>query len=296
LASVTLGLNLAGSSSAVDLDQQGLTGLWCDLATSGQGLGLEVFPDFTAAGHGLVFGSWFTYDTGASGGAEKQRWYTFLGAMASGAADATLTLYQNTGGNFNAAPVTTDLAIGVGTLSFTSCTTGQFTYQFTDGSARSGVITLTRLMPNVVCSASTARPINTDFALSGNWGNLATSGQGFFVEQNPNVPYLFFAWYTYAPNGQQIGGAASQRWYTGESAYAVGARSIVVKLYETTGGIFDTAGLPTASSAVVGSAILGFAGCSDATLTYSFTSGTNAGLSGTVPLTRIGPTPAACMF
>ena len=49
--------------------------------------------------------SWFTFDT-ANGGAERQRWYTLQGEVVTGQSNASLTIYQNTGGNFNAAPVT----------------------------------------------------------------------------------------------------------------------------------------------------------------------------------------------
>ena len=64
--------------------------------------------------------SWFTYDT-AIGGAEHQRWYTAQGPVVTGQPNAALTIYQNTGGNFNAPPVTTAQAVGTATLSFDTC-------------------------------------------------------------------------------------------------------------------------------------------------------------------------------
>ena len=51
---------------------------------------------------------------------------------------------------------------------------------------------------------------------------------------------IFFAWYTYAPNGQSSD-ASGQRWYTGQATYSVGARTFTMPIYQTTGGIFDTA-------------------------------------------------------
>ena len=294
VATIAVGLDLPGSSSAIDLDQQGLTGLWYDPSTSGQGFALELFSDLIAAGTGMVQAGWFTFASGSAGGAESQRWYTVSGQMVTNAASGTLTIYQNVGGNFNAPPTTTVQAVGTATLSFTSCDRGQFTYAFSDGSGRKGIIPMVRLTPSVTCSATTARPSNADFALSGNWYNAATSGQGLIVELNPNVPYLFFAWYTYAPDGQQLG-AAGQRWYTGQGAYQVGARSIAVPLFATTGGVFDVPTLPAPVTSSVGSATLAFRDCANANLTYAFTAGTNQGLSGMIALTRIGPTPVGCV-
>ena len=87
-----------------DLNQHGLTGSWYEPATSGQGIEVEVYPDLSS-GMGSTFVSWFTYDA-VSGGADHQRWYTAYGPVVTGQPNALLTIYQNTGGNFNAPPVT----------------------------------------------------------------------------------------------------------------------------------------------------------------------------------------------
>jgi hypothetical protein len=154
------------SSATIDLDQQGLTGLWYEAATSGQGFGIEIYPDYSGSGVGLVQGSWFTFDTSA-GGAATERWYTFGGSMISGASYGSFQIFRNTGGNFDAGPITTAQAIGSGTLAFSSCAQGVLTYAFTDGSGRAGTIPLSRLTPNVTCSTTGARATNADFALSG---------------------------------------------------------------------------------------------------------------------------------
>ena len=175
-------------------------------------------------------------------------------SCASGGRTASLAIYQNIGGNFNAAPATAAQQVGTGTLSFSSCDSGQFSYSFSDdGSGRSGVISLTRITPNVTCSTSSARPTNADFALSGNWYDPTTSGQGFFFELNPNSPVFYFAWYTYAINGQSLG-APGQRWYTGQTHYTQGARTLSMPIYQTTGGIFDTATPVSQSTVEVGTA------------------------------------------
>jgi hypothetical protein len=287
---VTCVTNPAGTN--LDLNQHGLTGSWYEAATSGQGFEVEVFAN-PSSGTGSTFVSWFTYDT-VVGGAERQRWYTAQGQVVTGQPNAALTIYQNTGGNFNAAPATTAQPVGTATLSFDTCSSGQLLYTFTDGTGRTGTIPLTRLTQNVTCSTTAARPTNADFALSGNWyGGAATSGQGFTVEINPNSSILFSAWYTYVPNGTAAG-AAGQRWYTAQGAFTPGARSIPVTLYQTSGGVFDTPTPPGQSTVVVGTGTMAFQSCSAATFSYNFTGGSSSGSSGVINLSRVGPVPPGC--
>jgi hypothetical protein len=292
--------NFAGGSAsvavaaAVDLNQHGLTGLWFEPATRGQGLDVQVFPDQLAPGTGSIFVSWFTFDNDI-GGAEHQRWYTLQGNVMSGQPSASLTIYQNAGGNFDAPPKTAPQSVGSATISFATCTSGQLSYTFTDGTGRNGNVALTRLMQNVTCSTTGARPTDADFALSGNWDNPDTSGQGFGVEVNANSSTLFSAWYTYAPNGAGAG-AAGQRWYTAQAAFAPGSRSIPVKIYETTGGVFDTPTVPPPGTVQVGTGTIAFQSCSGATFNYSFTGGSSSQMSRTISLSRVGPVPPGCTF
>jgi len=281
-------------SASLDLDQQGLTGSWFEPATSGQGFEIEFYPDLIAAGTALVQGAWFTFDNAPAGGADRQRWYTFNGNAQSGQPSATVTIYQNTGGNFAAPPITNPVVVGTGTLAFTQCQSGTFTYAFSDGSGRSGTIPLSRITPNVTCTANAAPATNADFALSGNWFDPATSGQGFVFEINPLAPVAFFAWYTYSPTGQ-MAGAAGQRWFTGQGNFASGARAITLTLFETTGGVFDQPTPVTQTSVAVGTAVATFTSCTSAQLQFNFTAGSNAGHAGTIALTRVGPVPAGCV-
>jgi len=274
-----------------DLNQHGLTGSWYELATGGQGVEVEVFAN-PSAGTGSTFVSWFTYDT-VSGGAERQRWYTAQGQVVSGQPNAALTIYRNTGGNFNAPPATTAQVVGTATLSFETCSSGQLSYSFTDGTGRTGTMPLTRLTQNVTCSTTTSYLTNADFALSGNWYDPATSGQGFTVEVNPSSGALFAAWYTYLPNGT-ASGAAGQRWYTAQAAFTPGLRSMPVTIYETTGGVFDISTPSGQKTVPVGTGTMAFQSCSAATFSYNFTGGSSSGLSGTINLSRVGPVPPGC--
>ena len=275
-----------------DLNQHGLTGSWYKAATSGQGVEVEIFPDMLSVDHGYTQVSWFTYDTTA-GGADHQRWYTASGPVSTGPASAKLTIYQNASGNFDAPPVTTATAVGTAVLSFDTCASGKLVYGFTDGSGRAGSIALTRLTQNMTCSATSPPPVNADFALSGNWLDPATSGQGITLEINPASNTAFLAWYTYAPNGGGLG-AAGERWYTGQGAFAAGARTIPLTFYETTGGVFDTPTPAGQMSVVVGTGTLTFQSCTSGTLAFAFTAGSSSGRSGSIALSRIGPTPPGC--
>ncbi len=296
-ATVLASAEVYGSAprATVDLNQHGLTGSWFNPATNGQGVEVEIFPN-AASGTGSIFVSWFTYDVSA-GGADHQRWYTAQGQVVTGQPTASLTIFQNTGGNFNAPPLSTALQVGTATLSFDTCTSGQFSYNLFDfyffGPVPSGTIPLTRLTKNVTCSTTSPYPTDPDFALSGNWfGGPTTSGQGFTVEVNPLSNAFFAAWYTYAPNGPTPG--AGQRWYTVQGTFTPGMRSIPVTIYETTGGIFDTPTPPAQKTVPVGTGTMAFQSCSAATFSYDFAGGSSVGLSGTINLIRVGPVPPGC--
>ena len=285
-----IGPDVVTPPTGPELNQHGLTGSWYEPATNGQGAEIEVFPDLVAPGTGSVQVSWFTFDT-VAGGADRQRWYTLSGNVVSGQPSAALTIYQNTGGNFNAPPITNGVPVGTATLSFDTCASGQLSYHFNDG--RAGNIPLTRITQNVTCSMTSARPTNADFALSGNWYSALTSGQGFTAEVNPINASVFVPWYTYAPAGAGAG-VAGQRWYTALGAYTPGSRSIPVDIFETIGGVFDA--LPAPPGVKVGTGTLAFQSCSTATFNFNFTGGSSSGASGTIALTRIGPVPAGCVY
>ena len=280
--------DFSGPPAGIELNQHGLTGSWYEPATDGQGFQVEMFPSL-----GATQVSWFTFDT-VAGGADRQRWYTLSGSVVTGVPTASLKIYRNVGGNFNAPPATSGVEVGTATLSFDSCSSGLLTYAFTDGSGRTGSIPLTRITQNVTCSTTSARPINADFTFSGNWYNSATDGQGFSVEVNPMNGAVFVPWYTYAPGGAGAG-AAGQRWYTASGSFAAGSRSIALDIYETTGGVFDTHTVPGPSSVKVGTGTLAFQTCSTGTFDFTFTSGSSSGASGHIGLTRIGPVPAGCL-
>jgi len=295
-ATATLTATAPPPAGSPDLNQHGLTGSWFESATSGQGIEIEVFPNLTGPGVSLVQGAWFTFDSAPAGGVDRERWYTFNGPGQSGGANVPVTIFQNVGGNFNATPVTQATQVGTGTLTFADCSNATLSYAFTDGTGRAGSIALTRLTPNVTCTVGTAPATNADFALSGNWFDVSTAGQGFVFDVNPVSPAVFLTWYTYAPAGQMLG-AAGQRWFVGLlKPYTVGSHSVTLPLFETTGGVFDQATLPAPASVQVGTATVTFASCTSAQVSFNFTSGSSAGRSGAISLGRVGPVPPGCAF
>ena len=280
----------SGNAASVNLDQVGLSGSWYNPATSGQGVLMQVAPDFYGAGRGLLFGGWFTFDVSAAGGT---RWYSVQGEVDSSRTSATMPIYISEGGNFAAPPNVGVASVGQVTFSFSDCTHGALAYSFSDGSGRSGSIPLTRLGANVGCLPGGAASPPPSYLLTGAWYDPATSGQGFLFDINPVQQSLFGAWYTYAPNGAQVGGAASQRWYSLQADFHAGVGSVDgIGIYATSGGAFNAPG--TVTTTQVGTASIDFPNCSAATLTYAFTGGENNGRHGTIPLVRTTPAPAGC--
>jgi Bacterial Ig-like domain (group 3) len=294
-ASDSLTINEA-PSSVVNLNQFGLSGAWYNPATSGQGFVLGVLPDYLGPGQGVLFSGWFTFDVAPAGGVEKSRWYTLQGAVNATDPTATLGIFApQSAGNFDNPPTLAAKQVGTATMTFSDCTHGSLSYRFSDGSNRSNTIAMTRLDNNVTCARDGDNGhLVPGYLLSGAWYDPNTSGQGLLFGVNPDQHLLFAAWYTFAPNGQATGGAASQRWYTLQlNTYNPNsATQDNIPIYATTGGVFDD---PAKTVSVqVGSAKLTFASCSDAMLEYHFSDGANVGLSNTIHLQRLGTAADGC--
>ena len=225
-----------------------------------------------------------------------RRWYSLAATLATDGA-TTLQIYADDGGNFNAPPsVSPKSVLGQATVAFSDCSTASLSYTFTDGSNRSGIITLKRASPNVTCSpAGDNGNAPSDYLLSVSWYNPETSGQGLLFDISPSIGNLFAAWYTFLPNGQTVAGPVSQNWFTLQSTFTDGTTSLAnIPIIETSGGIFDNPATVTKSQ--VGNRYYLFPDCNAMTLTYQFTGGANQGLSGTIPLKRVLPAPAGCQI
>jgi hypothetical protein len=283
------------ATANVTLNQFGLSGAWYNPATGGQGLFLSLLADQTGPGTGIAFAGWFTYDVAPAGGAEKQRWYSLQGPVDNVNRIATLSIYKGDGGNFDAPPRVAATPVGSATLQFADCSHGTLTYLFSDGSGRSGTIPLSRLDASITCSPTGDNGVPApSFQLTGSWYAPATSGQGIFSVVNPSDRMLLMAWYTYKPNGL-ADGDASQRWYTlqfGPGTYTASTAPTNVPIFTGTGGVFDDHAPYTSTQ--VGTATVTFADCGTMHIDYTFTGGTNAGLSGHIDPVRLGNAPAQC--
>jgi hypothetical protein len=279
------------AAEVFDHDQRGLSGSWFDPETPGQGFEIEVYPDLNGPNSGLLFGGWFTFDTTAAGG---RRWYAISGNVVRGQPSATLDILVVTNGNFDAGPAVSALPpVGRATVRFADCTHAALDYVFNDGSNRAGTIALSRLTPNAECTPG-AGVTGASAAFSGSWYDPRTRGQGLIFDFSPSIHYVFGAWYTYARNGAQIPGAASQRWFTLQSDrfFADSTAVAEIPIYETSGGEFDRP-TPT-TSAPVGTAAITLLTCTTMNLRYRVTAGENAGLMNTIELQRTGPAPPNC--
>lgn len=276
----------------LNANQRGLSGIWFEPATAGQGFGFEVYPDLVRPGEGFLFGGWFSF-AGAAGGVEAQRWYTLAGSVRGQSPVQQMAIYRNVGGILASPPATTAQPVGSASLSFSSCGRGVLDYSFSDGSGVNGRIELTRALPGLSCALSAYAPNNADFELSGFWHDPAIPGQGVFVEINPATPLAFLLWYTYGAS-TAAPDASGQRWYSAQLPYVTGTRVLSMPLYETTGGAFDQITNPAPVTREVGRASLSFLDCSHAQLSYVFSSGENSGRQGSINLARAGTTPGHC--
>lgn len=292
--------SLVGTALAVNVNQHGLTGAWHNPAISGQGIQIEIYQDMIAPGIGYLYGEWATFAVGWENG---QRWYSFGGTVQTGKTSSTLEILQTTGGNFNDPATPLTVPVGTMVLTFNDCNTAVMEYQdlrldvlgdFYWGPFY-GTIPLERLIPNISCSVDAAPPPDGDFSYSGNWFDPATPGQGLFVELNRIAEASFVVWYTYDAHGA-LQGVEGLRWYTAQGNFVSGAFTLPMTLYETTDGVIGGSPDPifTPKTQVVGTATMSFVDCYTAQWTFKFTQGSNAGASGTINLSRVGPAPEGC--
>jgi hypothetical protein len=282
-------MQAVSAASAFNPNQTGLTGVWYNPATGGQGLMLNVWPDRWGTGRGEVAGGYFGYTQDGT----ARDWFVIQGEVdANDPLSPPLNLYTAGGAGVLNSPswVPVDW-IGTATLLFGDC--GHVTLQYTffgfHAAMGSGQIPLQKLDGNVSCSAAgdTGAGASTSWRYSGGWYNPSTTGQGMYLTFNPSQWLLFGAWYTYGPTG-------AKDWYTFQAPtwLPMDATDLNVPIYMGTGGAFNRPQVVTTQQ--VGTASITFTSCTSMTVAYTFTAGPNAGQSGTVNQKRLGPSPAQC--
>ena len=123
----------------------GLNDAWLNLATTGQGFFISVFPDIES-----IFLAWFTYDTERPAGdvmtnlgEPGHRWLTAFGPYVDNA--AVLDIEVTAGGVFDSmTPTPTQMTDGEIVLEFENCNSGSVSYDIVSLDLQ-GVIPITRI-------------------------------------------------------------------------------------------------------------------------------------------------------
>ncbi len=274
----------------VNVNQEGLSGTWYNPATSGQGMQFVFSPDDDNPGEGNLFGAWYTYDISAGATTSSQRWYSVQTALTGDAQSATVRIYRNTDGNFDAPPVT-------------SAEAGRHRRAHVRYLRHGRVLVCVRRWPrkhDPAAPPAAERQLRDDRPPDESGGRLRLYGH--VVPESDERPrhagrsqsvrrarVRRLVSYAAAGEGE---GASGQRWFSAQSAYTLGDRTFPLTIYTSTGGSFDTGG--GVITTPVGTATLTFTSCVEGTFDYTFTTGEMSGKSGTIPLTRLGPVPQSC--
>jgi len=115
---------------------------------------------------------------------------------------------------------------------------------------------------------------------SGAWFNPSTTGQGQFLDVEPDTQFVFLGWFTYTADASGL--SSEQHWFTAEG-YFHGSKADLV-LYESVGGQFDEPQAVTTTP--VGEAILTFSDCGYGAMSYRFD---DRDLEGSFPMNRVVP-------
>jgi len=121
-------------------------------------------------------------------------------------------------------------------------------------------------------------PINPGHA--GAWFWPATSGQGQFIDVEPESKSIFIGWFTYTETESDY--FNQQQWYTAQGNYS--GNSAVLDLHETLGGKFDDPQRVTTTK--IGAITLEFDDCENGTMSYQFDAG---GPADSFPMVRVIP-------
>jgi plastocyanin len=131
----------------------------------------------------------------------------------------------------------------------------------------------------IVAGSTPSFAIN--FGISGTWHNPATPGQGFLLEVVPALNSLALGWFTWSNT------AGDHLWLSGLGP--ISGDSATVTLQRSSNGVFNNSA--PVGSAAAGTATFKFTSCSQGTVTFQRS---DTGESGTIPIERLTPVPAAC--
>ncbi len=153
-----------------------------------------------------------------------------------------------------------------------------FTIRCTDGS--------TTVSRSVTVTVNAAPSITINAGLNDAWFNLATGGQGFFVNVFPVLGQVFVAWFTFDterpdPSVVAILGEPGHRWITAFGPFTGNTATLAIEV--TSGGVFNSPDHPV-TQVPDGTLTLVFHSCNSATISYDIPS---LGLQGSIDVQRI---------
>ena len=141
-----------------------------------------------------------------------------------------------------------------------------------------------KVATNEIGSLSTTISDDVTFQInaghSGAWFNPATSGQGQFIDVEPESQFMFVSWFTYTDAASD--NPNEQQWYTAQGNYS--GNTATLDLFETLGGKFDDPQAVTTTQ--IGEVSLNFIDCGQGQMTYQID---GEELSGSFPLQRVIP-------
>lgn len=117
--------------------------------------------------------------------------------------------------------------------------------------------------------------------LGGTWYNPDTPGQGFMLEVVPAANSLAIGWFTWGPT------AGDHFWMSGLGP--INGDTATVELLRSSNGLFNRPA--PVGSTPTGSATFRFTDCTRGTVNFQRA---DTGESGTIPIVRLTPAPAAC--
>jgi hypothetical protein len=115
---------------------------------------------------------------------------------------------------------------------------------------------------------------------SGAWFNSETSGQGQFIDVEPETQFMFVSWFTFTDAASDH--PFEQRWLTAQGNYS--GNTAELDLWETLGGRFDDPQEVTRTR--IGEVTLSFKDCEQGLMSYSID---EEELQGDFPLNRVIP-------
>ncbi len=284
------------AATSTVLDAQSLSGTWFSTSQPGSRMLLQTTPDAATPGKQTLAGRWLTFDGIATSDERNQRWYSLQGDVSASGSIAQVSLYRTLGGSFDAASAVEVSLAGSATLTFADCNHATLEFHFTDAARgaqlgpvdqripQNGTLAWQREDTAGRCpNAATGVAVG---GLSGAWADPTKSEQGLWVDADAQDGTISAAWSTFVPaSDTQFVDASRQRWFTLRAPMSDPKSISAIPIYSTVGANFNPSS-PTPTTAQVGTASLSFDGCARATLNYTFTSGLNAGLAGTIPLSH----------